>query len=283
MFASSFRDRYGYYPGISDGSTTGGLPGLIQQVMREQGLQQAPTPGSVAKSERNPEINVSRPGGVLSPLLAIHTAQYQPVFGARNGATSSPLLDANLGGLSRDPIASDASNGAYEEPSLTVLDSVPTSINSEGNVEAPAVQNDNSAPVQLPMSARMEGLRGPHPIFPDPASPAPAPTFPEWWDALRRGLQLFSRASPPAGGRASSPAGGRRGKTDCDERASTEMANCYQRYRDQEYAHFDYYNGCKERVKIRQDVCNRNKGKGKWNEPAEWGLDDEESYLNHGR
>jgi hypothetical protein len=67
----------------------------------------------------------------------------------------------------------------------------------------------------------------------------------------------------------------------CAERASAEIARCYKRAPDM--AHPDYLDGCIKRAKTRADMCKRNGGKPRRDEPPEWKDPDEETWLNHHR
>ena len=67
----------------------------------------------------------------------------------------------------------------------------------------------------------------------------------------------------------------------CSSRRRKEDKKCSKRWRDGEYAHKDFYWGCKERAKTRWEGCYKNGGTPPDDEPAEWSLDpDEELYIN---
>jgi hypothetical protein len=71
--------------------------------------------------------------------------------------------------------------------------------------------------------------------------------------------------------------GGGGGEENCDERLAAEQGRCYDRR--WQMAHPDYLRGCMDRAMERHLKCK----KGDKNEPDEWGDNDEETGLDHGR
>ncbi len=68
---------------------------------------------------------------------------------------------------------------------------------------------------------------------------------------------------------------------DCYSRYGKENRRCGDRLDD--YHHQDFLAGCLERAKNRRDLCNRNKGRPRLDEPPEWGPKDEETWRNFDR
>lgn len=80
--------------------------------------------------------------------------------------------------------------------------------------------------------------------------------------------------------------GGNGGDDDdyCSRRRWEEENECSRRWADGEYAHNDFYWGCKEQARLRWDACNRNGGTPPPLEPKKWSLDPhEEVFINIGR
>jgi len=136
--------------------------------------------------------------------------------------------------------------------------------------------SDNSANV-VQAGYRLGGIPLP-PMTPVPVPPIPMPSTPDW---LKQGWQLYLRAKRGGGGGSGR---GRRGddeEDECSNRHAAETQRCDDRYDD--YAHQDFLAACKERAKIRWDLCNRNGGRIPKFEPPEWGPADEEIWFNQNR
>jgi hypothetical protein len=70
---------------------------------------------------------------------------------------------------------------------------------------------------------------------------------------------------------------------ECLKRKEKEIDRCYERKKEEEYAHPDFLGGCKDRATDRWRLCIKNGGRPDPNEPNEWSLADDEIWLNIGR
>jgi hypothetical protein len=158
----------------------------------------------------------------------------------------------------------------------------------------PPEESSNTGNV-VPIGAMSEALRGLTSIAPfhppaDPVHPSGPAKFPKeftpklplamklWWAApgiypemLRQGLGIYQNNQSGAKEREEE-------EVDCAERAADEINRCYKRK--WKIVHRDYLHGCIQRAKTRQDMCRRNGGKPRPDEPPEWGDPDEETGLN---
>jgi hypothetical protein len=253
----NFRFPYGFDQPVSDPPPAGGLLGLIQQIIQQQGLDQgaASESGANAISDRNPDSAVRPSGGVLGPVLAMQAGQYQTPMGASSRPASSPLSDPNFGHASQ-------ALGQNTGPSW------PTTAPQQQLVPAQWGGGVLPRPVPIPPIGPMP------PGVPLPPIPIPKPAIPDAWRALWAILQIY----PSAMSRLRRGGGDRE---DCYERESTETARCWANKED--YAHPDYLWGCIQRAKDRRNLCVKNGGKPNPSEPPEWGPADEETWRNYDR
>lgn len=110
--------------------------------------------------------------------------------------------------------------------------------------------------------------------------PGPLPSPSEGSKAVGPILEFF-RGRFSGGGRGRSRAGDDEDDNNCYVRYSKERQRCVDRYDD--YHHQDFLAACLERAKIRRDLCNRNGGVPRVDEPNEWGPRDEETWRNFSR
>ena len=260
---------------------------LLRRAMEQQRAQQqgddwnSPSP----VPEQNPDDDQG-PQGLLGRLRALlsEQSQYQPVVGPDGSAPLQPL-DPNFRQLSRVavPVQAQRAAGASIWPddrsnsSFSPVE-VGVSTNMRSNMRQEAVaQNERPTPLEAGFSQIIRPFPVP-PMGPVTLPPIPRPHLPEWWPKAEELLRLYSQMRY---GRA----GSRKKKDDDDEycytRENTERRKCSANSKD--VAHLDFKQACLDRALARRDKCVRNGGRPDPSEPSEWGPDDEEVYLDHGR
>jgi hypothetical protein len=256
MLGNGFRFPYGFDQPVQDVQPAGGLLGLIQQVIQQQGLAQGVGSGSDASatSNGNPDNGARPSGGVLGPILPTQADHYQTPLGASDGETSPSLSQPDLMQPSR---AGGRGAGASWPTTAPQAKLVP-------------VQWGGVLPRPLPFPP----VAPVPPGAPVPPISIPKPAIPDAWRALWAILQIYPRAM-------SGLQGGGGDREDCHEREAKEVGRCWARKED--YAHPDYLWGCIRRSEHRRDLCVRNGGKPNPAEPPEWGVADEETWRNYDR
>jgi hypothetical protein len=282
----NFRNGYEFDPETYGAAGAGGLPGLLRQVMLQQG-----TPSQAGPALAQDPGGYGNPGGLLGRLLALQAEQPE-MHGDNVGQRSSPLpssavrqLSARVAtpppGASRPASRSeDQSYPPYPRFGEGPLPGASSALSQgAGSFEAGGTP---SAPIRIAgASVNMTPFgwrRGmPMPVRPNELGDVPQipmPHIPDWLSTawgLSTLLPTLALESVRARG----------DRIDCDKRYSEETAKCWKRKED--YAHPDHLYGCLERAKDRWTACLRNKGNPSRPEPPEWGPADEEIWINPDR
>ena len=260
---------------------------LLRRAIEQQRAQQqgddwnSPSlvPGQYPDDDQAPQGLLGRLRSLLS-----EQSQYQPVAGT-DGSAPAPALDPNFRQLSRVSIpiqaqsAADASNWPDDRLSSSYAPAEIRSTNVQSDMAQSREQGGSQTKRSAPVVAGFSQIVRPFPVPPmGPVPPIPRPQLPEWWPKAEELLKLYAQM------RYGRVGGGRKKDDDddyCYAREKKERDRCYARQ--EEYPHWDFKQACLDRAQERRDKCVRNGGRPDLSELSEWGPDDEEVYLNHGR
>jgi len=282
MVNMNFRDLFPFDETSSTNPSPGGLPGLLRQV-----TPQWRPPSSLLGA--NPASLLQQPGRAFDAqklqALARRDQLMLPLSSNPDDADAASPRDPNFRQLISRPQRSDqqptgdqtarSSSGPVQVAAVPNLQEL-WSLFNRRPVEPAQPSADGGATLKTtPDGAACfptpgSGVSPGRPIWPLPEEDevaSPSEIIAKLWSNLTRRGNTGRRAKK------------REEEEDaCAERASAEMTRCSKRIQDM--AHPDYLNGCIERAKTRQDMCRRNGGKPRPDEPPEWTDPDEETWLN---
>jgi hypothetical protein len=214
MAGFDFRNAYGSDSGIYGGQRAGGLLGLMQEVMAQQGLRQQGADFGSMRQQNSGAYGDAPPGGLLGRLLALQASQpQQPPVGANDGQMPPAAPDPNFRQLSRrinirpqgtldsSDRPDDQSSPSYYPSSAdsTSLAASPSAagqdaVSFRGYGSTPAPMRIADASMMLPGAQGFRGIGIPVPIpskDPGPIPQIPMPHLPEWWRNLGAIVQLL--------------------------------------------------------------------------------------------
>ena len=247
MFGTNFRNAYEFDPETQGASSLGGLPGLLRQVMLQQGLQQqginsgsAPNaaPGQNLESYGNPK-------GLIGRILALQADQpgafgddaRQPQYpppdvnsGQPSGAMTGTRTPGTIHLSSRFEQQSNPTYPASGEGALRGAS--PTAVQGAGSFET---RDGPQAPTRVadasmnmtPFAWRGRGIPIPVPLPGSGTGPEiPMPKIPDWWRDAWAILQLYPRVFSGKGG------GGGDDENDCLEETRKVRQKCIEAFPD---------------------------------------------------
>jgi hypothetical protein len=280
MANMNFRGSFPFDEPSSSYPAAGGLPALLQEAMRQQGFQSAllapDNPWQALQPSTAPEpqgLPASLRQGSLTRLLS---------SGSTDGDTSS-RRDPNFRQLVSRPSGIPARQKASDEAGQLerfALNAHPVELNknSDGGYQSPpdgGAEAANLVPVGFAPSIRVPGL----PLGPQLWPQTRDEDIAEMWKAMKNAWANFTYGRYTGHGASKRKEEAAEGE--CEERERDETAHCYKHKSD--VAHPDYFHGCMARAKTRADMCRRNGGTPRTDEPPEWKDPDEETWRNYGR